>query len=77
MARRTTIEVDDVLLRAAQDVLGTTGLKDTVDSALTEVVRAARRRRLADRLASGDGFDAEALAPTAREHNWGRAGAAG
>jgi Arc/MetJ family transcription regulator len=40
-----------------QAVLGTHGLKQTVDRALTEVIRAARRRALADRLASGTGLD--------------------
>ena len=57
MARRTTIEVDEALLAQAQQVLGTSGLKDTVDSALVAVVRAERRRRLAARLRSGDGVD--------------------
>jgi len=55
--RRTTIEMDEQLLEAAQSVLGTRGLKETVDKALTEVVRAAKRRALADRLRSGAGLD--------------------
>ncbi len=66
MRRRTTIELDDELLAAAQQVLGTHGIKETVDSALSETVRAARRRRLADRLRSGEGFDRELLGPDAR-----------
>ncbi len=57
MARKTTITVDDELLAKAQAVLGTHGLKDTVDHALNEVVRAALRRDLADRLETGEGFD--------------------
>lgn len=57
MARKTTITVNDELLTEAQAVLGTRGLKDTVDQALTEIVRAARRRELAARLATGEGFD--------------------
>lgn len=57
MGRRTTIEVNDALLEAAQRVLGTLGLKDTVDGALTAVVRAERRRRLARRLQTGAGVD--------------------
>lgn len=55
--RRTTIEVDEELLGKAQDVLGTTGLKDTVDAALDEVVRAHLRRRLAKRLKTRQGID--------------------
>lgn len=57
MVRRTTIEIDEALLVQAQQVLGTTGLKDTVDRALASVVRAERRRRLAARLKSGAGLD--------------------
>jgi Arc/MetJ family transcription regulator len=57
MTRKTTIAVDDELLARAQAVLGTRGLKDTVDAALTEVVRAELRRQLADQLESGEGLD--------------------
>ena len=41
---RTTIEIDDEVLRDAQRVLGTATTRETVDVALREVV--ARRRRL-------------------------------
>ena len=57
MTRRTTIDIDDALLSSAQEVLGTKGLKDTVDRALGEIVRAARRRELAEQLRTGDGID--------------------
>ncbi len=57
MTRKTTIAVDDELLAKAQAVLGTKGLKDTVDAALNEVVRAELRRDLIRRLRTGDGFD--------------------
>jgi Arc/MetJ family transcription regulator len=57
MTRKTTIAVDDELLARAQAVLGTRGLKDTVDAALNEVVRAELRRQLADQLESGEGLD--------------------
>jgi Arc/MetJ family transcription regulator len=55
--RRTSIEIDDERLTEVQNILGTTGLKDTVEKAFDEVVRAELRRRLADRIASGDGID--------------------
>ena len=55
--RKTTIEIDDTLLRDAQVVLGTKGLKATVDLALEQVVRAGRRRALADQLERGEGLD--------------------
>lgn len=57
MSRKTTIDVDDDLLAQAQEVLGTTGLKATVDTALSEVVRASRRRELARQLETGAGLD--------------------
>jgi len=55
--RRTSIEIDEERLARAQRVLGTTGIKDTVDRALEEVVRAELRRRLAERVRSGEGID--------------------
>jgi Arc/MetJ family transcription regulator len=44
MCMRTNIEIDDDVLREAQQLLGTATKRDTVDSALREVV--ARHRRL-------------------------------
>jgi Arc/MetJ family transcription regulator len=44
MCMRTNIEIDDDVLRAAQQLLGTATKRETVDSALREVV--ARHRRL-------------------------------
>ncbi|MGF1665165.1 MAG: type II toxin-antitoxin system VapB family antitoxin [Acidimicrobiia bacterium] len=55
--RRTSIEIDDERLAEVQNILGTTGLKDTIDRAFDEVLRAELRRRLAERIASGDGID--------------------
>ena len=40
MSRRTLVEIDPDLLDAAKTALGTTTIKDTVDRALREVVRA-------------------------------------
>ena len=57
VSRRTTIEVDDELLRQAQAALGTAGLKDTVDAAFREAVRRSLRLQLADQIESGDGVD--------------------
>jgi Arc/MetJ family transcription regulator len=70
MPRRTTIEIDDERLAAAQRVLGTKGLKDTVEGAFDEVIRADRRRRLAERLATGEGFDRALLDEAVRRSNW-------
>ena len=43
--RRTAIEIDEARLARAQCVLGTTGVKDTIDVALQEVIRADLRRQ--------------------------------
>jgi len=55
--RRTSLEIDEELLARAQRVLGTSGVKDTVDRALDEILRADLRQRLAERIRTGDGID--------------------
>ena len=40
------VDIDDDLLEQARLHLGTTTLKDTVNTALQETVKAARRRRI-------------------------------
>ena len=55
--RRTSLEIDERRLARAQKVLGTTGVKDTIDRALDEVLRADLRRRLAARIRTGQGVD--------------------
>jgi Arc/MetJ family transcription regulator len=57
MKRRTTIEIDDELLGKAREVLGTRGLRDTVEAALHQVVKAALREDLIRQFESGDGLD--------------------
>lgn len=54
---KTTVEIDMQLLARAQEVLGTKGIKETIDSALGEVWRAHLRLRLAERLRTGEGLD--------------------
>lgn len=68
--RRTSLILDEEQLHRAQEVLGTTGVKDTIDRALQEVVRAALRRRLAERVRQGEGIDRgeEMLAESRRWH---------
>ena len=55
--RRTSLEIDEERLTHAQRALGTTGVKETIDRALDEVIRADLRRRLAKRVRSGEGID--------------------
>ncbi len=55
--RRTSVELDEGRLEEVQKVLGTSGVKDTIERAFDEVLRADLRRRLADRIRSGQGID--------------------
>ena len=48
MRKHTTMDLDADLVAEAANVLGTTKIVDTVHAALTEVVRARRRLRIAD-----------------------------
>jgi len=57
MSRRTTVQIDDALLRQAQGALGTKGLKDTVEKAFREAIRRRLRERLAARIETGTGVD--------------------
>lgn len=51
------VDIDDELLREAGTILGARTMRETVNRALEGVVAAERRRRLIDRLESGDGID--------------------
>jgi Arc/MetJ family transcription regulator len=44
--RRTTLDIDEDMLAKAREILGTRGIKDTVDEALREVVRREAGKRL-------------------------------
>lgn len=44
--RKTTLEIDDEKIARAQQILGTTGLKDTVDEAIARVLRVGALQRL-------------------------------
>ena len=57
MVRKTTVAVDDELIRQAEAVLGTRGITATVDAALREVTRLAARRAAVDELVLRDGTD--------------------
>ena len=50
---KTTVDVDRELADEAAAILGTRSLKDTVNTALREVVAAKYRRQLADRIRAG------------------------
>lgn len=66
---KTTLLIDDALLDQARRILGTHGIKDTVDSALQEVIGTHARRALIDRLRTQNGLD---LADDKIKHSaWG------
>lgn len=48
--RKTSFEVDTAKVDAAKEVLGTKTLTDTVDAALSEVVKVRQRRALVELL---------------------------
>ncbi len=50
---KTTVDVDRELAGEAAEILGTKSLKDTVNGALREVIRAEGRRELAEAILAG------------------------
>jgi Arc/MetJ family transcription regulator len=54
---KTTLEVDEELVARAGAILGTRGLKATVQRALEEVVAREARRCFAERLLTMEGLD--------------------
>ena len=55
--RKTSVAIDEELLAAAQAALNTKTIKDTVEHALLEVLRAKARRDEVRALSSMDGMD--------------------
>jgi Arc/MetJ family transcription regulator len=54
---RTTLVLDEKQLAKVKKILGTKGIKDTIDAAFAEIVAMEQRKRLVDRLASMNGLD--------------------
>lgn len=67
--RKTSFDLDFGKVEAAKEVLGTTTLTQTIDAALTEVVKLGQRRKLVEILASGslDLDDPEVMAGAWRD----------
>lgn len=55
--RKTTLQVDDEVIARAREVLGTKGIKDTIDAALRQVIVVEARRREAERMRTMRGLD--------------------
>jgi Arc/MetJ family transcription regulator len=55
--RKTSVEIDVALLSKVQDVLETSTIRDTIEEAFLEVLRARARREEVESLASMKGTD--------------------
>jgi Arc/MetJ family transcription regulator len=55
--RKTSVEINENLLAAVQRVLATTTIKDTIEEAFREVLRAEARREEVDALTTMRGLD--------------------
>jgi Arc/MetJ family transcription regulator len=55
--RRTSVEINEELLTAVQRVLSTSTIKDTVEGAFREVLRAEARRQEVAALTTMEGMD--------------------
>lgn len=55
--RKTSVEINEELLAAVQRVLSTTTLKDTIEQAFQEVLKAEARREEVEALAAMKGMD--------------------
>lgn len=55
--RKTSFEIDTAKVALAKDILGTRTLTDTVDAALSEVVKLSQRRALLDLLFTPGALD--------------------
>ena len=57
MMRKTSVAIDEELLAAVQRILATRTVRETVEEAFREVVRAAARREEVRALATMEGMD--------------------
>ena len=55
--RKTSVIIDDRLLEQARSLLGTASIRDTIDRALREILRAEARRQEVAALSEMDGLD--------------------
>jgi len=55
--RKTSVEIDDGLVEQVRMLLGTSSIKETIDSALREVLRREARRQEIEALATMDGLE--------------------
>jgi Arc/MetJ family transcription regulator len=68
LKRRYTVEIDEHLVAAASEILGTKGIKATVQRALEEFVAQGARHRLVERLQTMKGLELDE--PEVMERAW-------
>lgn len=66
---KTTLLIDDKKIARVRRLLGTKGIRDTVEGALDEVIAIRARRRVIDQLRTMDGLDEDVLR-NARKEAW-------
>ena len=66
---KTTLVVDDKKLAKVRRLLGTKGIRDTIDRALDEVIAIQGRRRVIEQLRTMEGLD-EKLLRNVRKEAW-------
>ncbi len=57
MTRKTSVEINEELLSAVQRALSTTTIRDTIEEAFREVLRAQARREEVEALSAMNGMD--------------------
>jgi Arc/MetJ family transcription regulator len=55
--RKTSVEINEELLEAVQRILSTTTIRDTIEKAFSEILRAQARRDEVEALSSMNGMD--------------------
>ena len=55
--RKTSVAIDDSLIKQVRSVLGTGSIKETIDRALREVLRSEARRQEIKALSEMDGLE--------------------
>lgn len=55
--RKTSVEIDDGLIEQVRVLLGTSSIKETIDSALREILRREARRQEIEALVKMDGLE--------------------
>ena len=55
--RKTSVEIDDKLIDQVRVLLGTSSIKETIDSALREILRREARRQEIEALVNMDGLE--------------------